>query len=53
MAAEVWMKASYGPCWMSRPRAETMPAETEPPRPNGLPMASTQSPTRLASLLPK
>ena len=31
---------------MSRPRAETMPAVTVPPRPNGLPTASTQSPTR-------
>src|SRR5580704_9786126 len=31
---------------MSRPRAETMAAVTVPPRPNGLPTASTQSPTR-------
>src|SRR6266705_3524268 len=31
---------------MSRPRAETMPAVTVPPRPNGLPTASTQSPMR-------
>ena len=31
---------------MSRPRAETMPAVTVPPRPNGLPTASTQSPIR-------
>ena len=31
---------------MSRPRAETMPAVTVPPRPNGLPTATTQSPTR-------
>ena len=31
---------------MSRSRAETMPAVTVPPRPNGLPIASTQSPTR-------
>ena len=31
---------------MSRPSAETMPAVTVPPRPNGLPTASTQSPTR-------
>ena len=31
---------------MSRPRAEMMPAVTVPPRPNGLPTASTQSPTR-------
>ena len=46
IAASVWMKSSYGPWRMSRPRAETMPAVTEPPRPNGLPIASTQSPTR-------
>src|SRR5262249_31201768 len=31
---------------MSRPRAETIPAVTVPPRPNGLPTASTQSPMR-------
>ena len=31
---------------MSRPCAETMPAVTVPPRPNGLPTATTQSPTR-------
>ena len=37
---------------MSRPRALTMPAVTEPPRPNGLPMAITQSPTRSALLSP-
>ncbi len=30
----------------------TMPAVTEPPRPNGLPIASTQSPTRDLSLSP-
>ena len=28
IAASVWMKSSYGPWWMSRPRAETMPAVT-------------------------
>ena len=38
---------------MSRSRAETMPAVTVPPRPNGLPIAITQSPTRSASLSPK
>ncbi len=37
---------------MSRPRAETMPAVTVPPSPNGLPIASTQSPTRSASESP-
>jgi hypothetical protein len=31
---------------MSHPRADTMPAVTVPPGPNGLPTASTQSPTR-------
>ena len=30
---------------MSRCLAETMPSVTEPPSPNGLPIASTQSPT--------
>ena len=37
---------------MSRLRAETMPAVTEPPSPNGLPMAITQSPMRAFSLSP-
>src|SRR5216683_2266207 len=50
--ASVWMKSSYGPCWMSRARAETMPAVTVPPRPKGLPIASTQSPTFMTSLSP-
>jgi hypothetical protein len=36
-----------------RPRAETIPAETEKPCPSGLPMAITQSPTRAVSLSPK
>ena len=31
---------------MLRLRADTMPAVTLPPRPKGLPIASTQSPTR-------
>ena len=53
IAASVWMKSSYGPERMSRPRAETMPAVTVPPRPNGLPIATTQSPTRAVSLSPK
>ena len=38
---------------MSRPRADTIPAVTVPPRPNGLPIAITQSPTLNASELPK
>ena len=37
----------------ARPRAETMPAETEKPCPSGLPIAMTQSPTRATSLSPK
>jgi hypothetical protein len=45
IGASSWKKSSNGPAPMSRPRAETMPAVTEPPRPNGLPAASTQSPT--------
>ncbi len=52
IAASVWMKSSYRPWRMSRPRAETMPAVTEPPRPKGLPIASTQSPTCAVSELP-
>ncbi len=35
-----------------RLRAETMPSVTEPPSPNGLPIAITQSPTRMVSELP-
>ena len=38
-------KLSNGPEPRSRPSAETMPAVTEPPRPNGLPAARIQSPT--------
>ena len=38
---------------MSRPRADTIPAVTVPPRPNGFPIAITQSPTRNASESPK
>ena len=38
---------------MSRCRAERMPAVTLPPSPNGLPIASTQSPTRALSLSPQ
>ena len=52
IAASVWMKSSYGPWRISRPRAETMPAVTVPPRPNGLPIASTQSPTLSVSESP-
>jgi hypothetical protein len=37
---------------MSRLLADTMPIDTEPPSPNGLPIASTQSPTRILSESP-
>ncbi len=37
---------------MFRPRADTMPTVTDPPSPNGLPIAITQSPMRTASLSP-
>ena len=37
---------------MSRLSALTMPAVTEPPNPNGLPIAITGSPTRIARLSP-
>jgi len=52
IGASIWMKSSNSPAPRSRPRAETMPAETEPPRPNGLPQATTQSPTSTAALSP-
>jgi hypothetical protein len=52
IGASTWMKSSYGPAWMSRPIAETMPAVTELPRPNGLPTATTHSPTRVWSESP-
>ena len=38
-------KLSNGPEPRSRPSAETMPAVTDPPSPNGLPAARIQSPT--------
>ena len=37
---------------MSRLRADTMPAVTEPPRLNGLPMAITHSPSLILSESP-
>src|SRR6185437_3181960 len=52
IGASVWMKSSYGPSWMSRFRAETIPSVTDPPSPNGLPIAITQSPTCAVSLSP-
>ena len=54
IAASVWMK--FSKVLMPRPvrpRAETMPLVTVCPTPNGLPMASTTSPTRSASEEPK
>src|ERR1700747_3248806 len=44
--ASVCKKSSYGPEWISRAVAEMIPEVTVPPRPKGLPIASTQSPTR-------
>ena len=52
MGASICKKSTIVPPWRSRPRAETMPAVTEPPRPNGLPTARTQSPTRTRSESP-
>src|SRR5882672_517177 len=43
--ASVWRKSSYGLEWISRAVAEMIPDVTVPPRPKGLPIASTQSPT--------
>ena len=53
MAASVWMKFSkvLMPSWL-RPSALTMPQVTVWPTPNGLPIASTTSPTCSASELP-
>jgi len=51
IAASVWRKSSYGPA-MTRPLALMIPAVTVPSRPKGLPMATTQSPTRAASESP-
>ena len=45
--ASVWMKSSYGPWPITRPLALTMPAVTVCSRPKGLPIATTQSPTRM------
>ena len=52
--ASVCRNSSYGPLsLMARARAEMMPEVTVPPRPNGLPIAMTQSPTRALSLSPQ
>ena len=53
MEASVWRKLSNGPDWMLRPLALRMPAVTVFPRPKGLPMARTHSPTSILSELPK
>ncbi len=47
------MKSSNGVSLMLRFSALTMPEVTVPPRPSGLPMASTASPGFTRSLLPK
>jgi hypothetical protein len=52
MAASVWRKSSKGPWPMERPLALMMPAVTVCCRPNGEPMASTQSPTLTLSESP-
>ena len=46
IGASIWMKSVYGPLPISRPMDDTIPAVTVLPRPNGLPTAITQSPTR-------
>ena len=53
IAASVWMKFSkvLMPSWL-RPSALTMPLVTVWPTPNGLPIASTLSPTSSWSELP-
>ena len=52
MAASVWRKSSKGPWPMERPLALMMPAVTVCCRPNGEPIASTQSPTLTLSESP-
>jgi hypothetical protein len=44
-AASVWMNGTRFSCGRSRPFALTMPAVIVLSRPNGLPMATTHSPT--------
>ena len=54
MAASVWMKFSNTLMPRpERPSAETMPEVTVWPKPKGLPIASTMSPTRSVSEEPK
>ena len=53
MGASTCRKSPYPPERMSRPRADRIPAVTVPPKPNGLPTATTQSPTRASPSPPK
>ena len=46
IGASVWMKSSYGPAPMTRFLALTIPFVTVLLSPNGLPTATTHSPTR-------
>ena len=48
IGASICMKSSKRPAPITRCSAETMPAVTELPSPNGLPIAITGSPTRTA-----
>ncbi len=50
IGASVWIYSTSERLLMSRLRAEIIPADTVPPKPNGLPIATTQSPIRSASL---
>ncbi len=53
IAASVWMKERSGPAsGVVRAIAETMPLVTVWPMPNGLPIASTRSPTSRSSESP-
>ena len=48
----VCIKLSYGPSPNTLPFADNIPAVTVPPRPSGLPIATTQSPISAVSELP-
>ena len=50
--ASVWIKSSYRVKFISLFLAEIIPEVTVPPRPNGFPIATTQSPTRALSEFP-
>ncbi len=53
IGASICRKSVYGlPAPSSRPSADRMPALAEPPRPNGLPSATTQSPLRMSFEVP-